>query len=99
MFSSLGRNITDTVAIRKEHTLVTHGPYRWIRHPLYSFGFLLFVGFTLLTANWFIGLTGVCALTLLALRTPIEEAKLIEQFGDAYREYMKRTGRFLPRLG
>ena len=98
MFSSLGRNITDTVAIRKEHTLVTHGPYRWVRHPLYSFGFLLFTGFSLLTANGFIGLTGVCALTLLALRTPIEEAKLIEQFGDEYRAYMQRTGRFIPRL-
>ena len=98
MFSSLGRNVTDTVVIRKEHSLVIRGPYRWIRHPMYSFSFLIVIGVSLLAANWFIGLTGILALILLIVRTPIEEAKLIEAFGDEYREYMKRTGRFLPRL-
>src|SRR5687768_390028 len=34
-FRSLGKNITDTVVTRKEHTLVTTGPYRWVRHPFY----------------------------------------------------------------
>ncbi len=97
MFSSLGTNVTDTVGLRREHRLVTHGPYRWVRHPMYSFSFLLFLAFTLLTANWFIGLMGLLAMTLLVVRTPIEEAKLIEAFGDAYRDYMKGTGRFLPR--
>lgn len=98
MFRSLGHNVTDTVAIRKNHSLVTDGPYRWVRHPLYTFGVLLFVGFILLTANWFIGLSALLALSLLLARTPIEEAKLIEQFGDEYRNYMRRTGRFLPRF-
>lgn len=97
-FSSLGRNVTDTVAIRGGHSLVTQGPYRWVRHPLYSFGTLLFIGFILLSANWFIGLTGLFALILLVARTRIEEAKLIDVFGDKYREYMKHTGRFLPQL-
>jgi protein-S-isoprenylcysteine O-methyltransferase Ste14 len=97
MFRSLGMNVTDTVAIRRQHSLVTHGPYRWIRHPLYTFGSLAFAGFSLLTANWFIGLAGLLALAVLMVRTPIEEAKLIERFGDEYRAYMRRTGRFLPR--
>ena len=43
-------------------------------------------------------LTGILALILLAKQTPIEEAKLIERFGDEYRDYMKCTGRFVPRL-
>ena len=98
MFSSLGKNVTDTVAIRKEHSLVTHGPYRWVRHPMYSFIFLLFFGFVLLTANWFIAVTFILGLILLVVRTASEETKLIEEFGDEYREYMKGTGRFLPRL-
>ncbi len=98
MFRSLGRNVTDTVAIRREHTLVTHGPYRWIRHPLYSFGAFGVMGFNLLAANWFVAAASVLALTMLVLRTPTEEAKLVEQFGDEYREYMKRTGRFWPKL-
>jgi protein-S-isoprenylcysteine O-methyltransferase Ste14 len=51
-----------------------------------------------MAANWFIGLMAVVGLIFLVLRTPIEEAKLIERFGDEYREYMQRTGRFVPRL-
>ncbi len=45
-----------------------------------------------------LSLTGGIALGLLVLRTRIEEEKLIERFGEDYKEYMKRTGRFLPRL-
>ena len=96
MLRSLGKNITDTVVTRKESTLVTDGPYRWVRHPMYSIATLLFFGFTLLTANWFIGLTGIVTMSLLVIRTSTEEAKLIERFGDEYRKYMKDTGRFLP---
>lgn len=98
MFRSLGNNITDTVQTRQNAQLVTNGPYRWIRHPLYTFGTLFFVGLTLMSANALILLFGAVALTILALRTPIEEARLIETFGDEYRAYMDRTGRFVPRL-
>ena len=42
-FRCLGRNLTDTVVTRQEHTLVLHGPYRWIRHPLYDSAALLTV--------------------------------------------------------
>ena len=96
MFRSLGKNATDTVATRKEHSLVTGGPYKYIRHPMYSFSVLSFMGYSLLTANWFIGITGLMALLLLALRTPIEETKLEVAFGDAYREYARNTARFIP---
>jgi protein-S-isoprenylcysteine O-methyltransferase Ste14 len=97
MFRSLGNNVTDTVAIRKEHSLVTYGPYRWVRHPMYSITLLTVVGFSLLSANWFIGLTGIAALALIVVRIPIEERKLIEEFGEEYRQYMRRTGRLVPR--
>lgn len=96
--SSLGKNLTDTVVTRQEATLVTHGPYRWVRHPFYVTAALLMAGVTLLTANWLIGLTSLIILILLAVRTPKEEAMLIARFGDPYREYSARTGRFLPRL-
>lgn len=98
LFSSLGKNVTGTVAIREEHTLVTHGPYKWVRHPLYSVSFLLFSGFSLLAANWFIPLTMLGTLVVLFLRTPIEEAKLIDRFGDEYRQYMRETGRYFPQF-
>ena len=98
LFSSLGKNITPTVATRQEHTLVTHGPYRFIRHPLYTVGLFFFVGFCLLSANWFILLILLGGMPILVARTPIEEAKLIERFGDEYRQYMQKTGRYLPKI-
>jgi protein-S-isoprenylcysteine O-methyltransferase Ste14 len=97
-FRTLGKNLTDTVVTRAEHTLVTRGPYRWVRHPFYLATALAVVANSLVTANWFLALTGGIALGLLVLRTRIEEEKLIERFGEDYKEYMKRTGRFLPRL-
>jgi protein-S-isoprenylcysteine O-methyltransferase Ste14 len=47
---------------------------------------------------WFIAALGIVTFILMAIRTPKEEANLIEKFGDEYREYMNRTGRFLPKL-
>ncbi|MBI5952800.1 MAG: isoprenylcysteine carboxylmethyltransferase family protein [Chloroflexi bacterium] len=98
LFSSIGSSITPVSATRKEHKLVTSGIYRWVRHPLYTVGAFLFVSFGLMADNWFIILLGALAFTVMAIRTPKEEANLIEKFGDEYREYMKRTGRFLPKL-
>jgi len=97
-FKTLGKNLTDTVVTRAAHTLVTRGPYRWVRHPFYLATALAVVANTLVTANWFLALTGGITFGLLVLRTRIEEEKLIERFGDDYKEYMKRTGRLLPRL-
>jgi len=98
LFKSIGKNITQTVKIRKEHELVTNGPYRWVRHPLYSVGTLLFVSFALMASNWFIGLATLASLVMLMVRLPKEESNLIERFGDEYREYMKRTGRLIPKI-
>src|SRR5215216_3653151 len=94
LFSSIGSGITPTSATRREHKLVTSGPYRWIRHPLYTVGASMFVSFGMMADNWFIAALGILTFILMAIRTPKEEANLIEKFGDEYREYMKRTGRF-----
>ena len=99
LFSSIGSGITPTSATRQQHTLVTNGPYRWVRHPLYSVGSSMFIGFGMMADNWFIAALGILTFILMAVRTPKEEANLIEKFGDEYREYMKRTGRFFPKLG
>ena len=98
LFSSIGSGITPTSATRKQHQLVTSGPYRWIRHPLYTFGSSLFIALGMIADNWFIALLGILAFIAMASRTPKEEANLIQKFGDEYRDYMKRTGRYFPRL-
>jgi protein-S-isoprenylcysteine O-methyltransferase Ste14 len=98
VFTSIGKNITDTVETRRNHELITGGIYRFIRHPLYTTGFLLFVGLGLLASNWLsISLSFVVLITLY-LRTFTEEEKLIEEFGDRYLRYRQTTGKFLPKL-
>ncbi|MFN8382631.1 MAG: isoprenylcysteine carboxylmethyltransferase family protein [Anaerolineales bacterium] len=99
LFSSIGSGISPTSATRKEHKLSTSGPYRWVRHPLYTVGAVLFISFGMMADNWFIAVLGILAFIAMAKRTPQEEANLIEKFGDEYKEYMKHTGRFLPKLG
>jgi protein-S-isoprenylcysteine O-methyltransferase Ste14 len=96
---SLGKNLTDTVVTRRAHTLVTRGPYRWVRHPFYDCMALVALSAGLMAANWFVLVSGVAVFSLLAARTATEEAKLLERFGDPYRAYRMRTGRFLPRRG
>jgi protein-S-isoprenylcysteine O-methyltransferase Ste14 len=94
---TLGRNLTDTAVTRKEHTLVTTGPYRWVRHPFYVCVALLELSCPLLAANWFIFACGLIQITMISLRTRIEERNLLARFGDEYRRYKARTGAFLPR--
>lgn len=99
MFSSLGMNITDTVVTRQKHTLVTHGPYRWIRHPLYTFGAFFFLSLSLISSLWIIPVLGIPAFAILINRTSVEEESLHARFGEEYQQYTRQTGRFLPRLG
>jgi protein-S-isoprenylcysteine O-methyltransferase Ste14 len=95
---TLGTNLTDTVVTREHHTLVTRGPYRWIRHPFYVAMALVVVASALIMANWFVFASGAAVFALLALRSRVEEEQLAARFGDVYLDYKKRTGRFLPKL-
>lgn len=96
---SIGKNISETVLTKPGHELVTAGPYRWVRHPLYTTGLALLVAFGLMSATWV--LLGFALLAALLIRTvviPREETALLERFGDGYRQYMRVTGRMLPRI-
>jgi protein-S-isoprenylcysteine O-methyltransferase Ste14 len=98
MFRHLGLNVTSTSMPRVNATLVTTGPYRWIRHPMYSTVLLLVTAVTLLTANVAIAIGGGVMFALLVARSRIEEDRLAEKFGDSYRAYQQCTGRFFPRV-
>jgi len=97
-FRRLGKNLTDTVVTRRDHTLVTSGPYRWVRHPFYDSAALFVLGTSLVAANWFLFVAGGLLVGLLVIRTRTEEQKLLARFGSSYRAYMDRTGRFVPRI-
>jgi protein-S-isoprenylcysteine O-methyltransferase Ste14 len=98
MFRHLGLNVTSTSMPRRNATLVLTGPYRWIRHPMYSATLIMIVAWTLLTANLVVATGGIGVFALMAARSRTEERRLVEKFGEAYRAYQSRTGRFLPRL-
>lgn len=96
---ALGQNWTAILALSKEHEMVQNGPYRYVRHPMYSAFFIIGIGFTLLSANWLIGIIYLAPLLVMYItRVELEEKMMTERFGEPYREYMKRTGRLFPRL-
>jgi protein-S-isoprenylcysteine O-methyltransferase Ste14 len=84
--------------LRKEHQLITTGPYAHMRHPLYTGLIGWAVALTLLTANWIF--VAICIISAggLIWRIPREEKMMIEAFGDEYRTYMQHTGRYFPRF-
>lgn len=98
MFRYLGLNVTSTSIPREGATLVTTGPYRWTRHPMYTATLVLGAAATLLTANAIVGVGSLAMFVLLAARAPIEERRLAEKFGGAYEAYRAKTGRFFPRI-
>jgi len=99
VLTALGTNVSETVLTKRQHRLVTTGPYRWVRHPLYTVGIALFLAIALMAANWFILLWAVVALIAVRLVViPREEAQLVARFGDDYRRYRSGTGSLLPSL-
>jgi protein-S-isoprenylcysteine O-methyltransferase Ste14 len=95
---ALGKNWTAPLEIKEQHTLITSGPYGWVRHPMYTTFFLNGLVTFLVSANWLVGLGWIGQSIVAASRVGEEEALMIEEFGDEYRAYMQRTGRFLPPL-
>lgn len=83
---------------KEKNELVTAGPYRWIRHPIYAFQTVMLLGAVLL-------LPTICSVALVVLhlifvliKAKHEEAYLVTVHGDAYRDFMAKTGRLFPKL-
>ncbi len=93
----LGRFFTPDVAVVKDHRLIDSGPYRFIRHPTYTGILIVLSGLGLSLDNAASALVIILpVLAVLLWRIRIEEAALIEAFGDQYRNYMQRTKRLIP---
>ena len=97
VFLSIGKNISETVLVKDEHELVTHGPYRWMRHPLYAGALMLLISTCLVLADYVLlgyAVVGILAFRLLVI--PAEEEHLLETFGEDYECYQSRTGAMFP---
>ncbi len=96
---ALGRHWSGLLEIHTDHILVTSGPYRYVRHPMYSAFLLSGIGFFFLSANWIVGLIYLSAMAFMYFtRVSAEEEMMIEHFGEVYKLYMARTGRLFPRI-
>ena len=96
--TALGENWSVGVEVASAQTLVTSGPYHWVRHPMYAALLLMAPGLLLATGNLLVAVPFGTALALMYLdRVDAEEQLMIEVFGNEYRSYMDRTGRLIPR--
>jgi protein-S-isoprenylcysteine O-methyltransferase Ste14 len=95
--NDLGRNWSTTLEIRDEHRLVTCGLYTVVRHPMYLSLLVYSAGQMLVVPNWIAGPAYGVAMTLVfALRLRPEERMMLDEFGEEYEVYRRRTKRLIP---
>ena len=95
---TLGRLLIPGLAVFHDHVLVTSGPFRWVRHPLYSGALALWLGAALGTLNWLLLALWPLFVAAIIKELPTEERMLRAKFGAPYEAYAAQTGRLLPRL-
>ena len=92
-------NWSDHVRVYEDHFLVTDGPYRFVRHPLYASLIWMFLGASAAYMNWLSAVeTLLVFVPAMSYRARLEEQALEAQFGDACAAYRRTTPRFFPRL-
>jgi len=74
---------------------VTNGLYRYSRHPMYVTAFVFFLGVSIATASWVFLLFTILLIAASFYFAPLEEQSCLEKYGDAYREYMNKTPKYL----
>ncbi len=97
---ALGRHMTPAIQVREGHQLVQEGPYRYVRHPVYTAIVTAAGGTALLYLSSILALVALALVSLAIYRARLEEGLLAsaEGFGPEYLQYAARTGRFLPRI-
>jgi protein-S-isoprenylcysteine O-methyltransferase Ste14 len=93
----LSTNWSVSLDIREKHTLITSGVYRRVRHPMYSAILFQAVGQALVAPNWIVGAFYLGAFILLhSFCVGPEEQMMLQQFGDRYESYMRKSQRLIP---
>ena len=93
----LGRGLTASPLPNGSTDLVMRGPYRFVRHPMYTSVILLGIGMTIRSGSWIVAIAFVALVVLFAVKSRWEELHLADTF-PGYERYMTSTGRFVPRI-
>ncbi len=94
---ALGRYYSNYVVIYQGHQLVERGPYKFVRHPIYTGVFLVSVGVGLAVQSWAaVVLMAIVTSVAYGYRIPVEEKALISEFGEQYVSYSRRVKRLIP---
>jgi protein-S-isoprenylcysteine O-methyltransferase Ste14 len=94
---TLGEYFTGDVKAKPDQPVITTGPYRWVRHPSYTAGMMMFIGIGLALGSWFsFALLTIATIATYAYRVAVEERVLLATIGEPYRSYMKERKRFIP---
>ena len=96
--STLGRFLVPQARVSIDHELVVAGPFRFVRHPAYSGDLALWLGSALATTNLLLLLLWPLYVLGATVQSRAEDKLLASKFGDEYRRYAARVGRFVPRL-
>lgn len=98
-FRMLGQSFTGAVIVKPDQAVIEQGAYRYVRHPSYTAGALLFAGIGMALANWLsLAVLFLSTVLVYAYRVRVEESALVAVIGEPYRIYMRRTKRFIPFL-
>jgi protein-S-isoprenylcysteine O-methyltransferase Ste14 len=97
-YRTLGIHFSTKLQLLENHQLVSSGPYRFVRHPMYATLFLSVLAACLISGNLIVVATSVMLVFAIVLRIKREDAMLEERFGETYRKYAKSTGTITPKL-
>jgi protein-S-isoprenylcysteine O-methyltransferase Ste14 len=92
----LGGNWSSDVTLKRDHELIVVGPYRWVRHPIYTGILLALIGTALAVGEWRAVLAVVLAAAAFWRKLGIEEAVMRRQFGESYTRYGERVPALIP---
>ncbi len=94
----LAENYSDTLQVQEKQTLITTGPYGRVRHPIYASAIYFLGSLVLVSDNFLFLIILILVVPGIYRRLKKEERMMIDQFGDDYLDYMKRTGRIFPKV-
>jgi protein-S-isoprenylcysteine O-methyltransferase Ste14 len=98
-FKTLGDNYSQDIMIKKNHELVTKGPFKVIRHPQYLCQILLDLGATAATLSYVVGFLALIEIPIYIMRASLEDKLLAKYFTEKFSDYKKKTGFMIPFIG